>query len=158
MHQNGIDPLLIVQDLLEVVHLVTKFKVHPLHIEDSISDFEKQKSVELAKQIPMVQLGRAWQMLLKGIAEVQSSSSPFSALEMLTIRVVYLAEKREDTSLRRVVTDVSTAWAIASNPAAAVTLVGCDSVNSGSSSAIAKANCSSPQAILTPVFVSAITA
>ena len=100
MHQNGIDPLLIVQDLLEVVHLVTKFKVHPLHIEDSISDFEKQKSVELAKQIPMVQLGRAWQMLLKGIAEVQSSSSPFSALEMLTIRVVYLAEKREDTSTR----------------------------------------------------------
>ena len=100
MHQNGIDPLLIVQDLLEVVHLVTKFKVHPLHIEDSISDFEKQKSVELAKQIPMVQLGRAWQMLLKGIAEVQSSSSPFSALEMLMIRVVYLADKREYTSTR----------------------------------------------------------
>ena len=70
------------------------------HIEDSISDFEKQKSVELAKQIPMVQLGRAWQMLLKGIAEVQSSSSTFSALEMLAIRVVYLAEKREDTSTR----------------------------------------------------------
>ena len=39
-------------------------------------------------------------MLLKGIAEVQSSSSPFSALEMLTIRVVYLAEKGEDTSTR----------------------------------------------------------
>ena len=32
-------------------------------------------------------------MLLKGIEEVQTSFSPFSALEMLIIRLVYLADK-----------------------------------------------------------------
>ena len=93
MNQNGIDPLSIVQDLLEVVHLVTKCKVQPDYIDVSLSESEKQKSFNLAQKAPMVQLGRAWQMLLKGIEEVQTSFSPFSALEMLIIRLVYLADK-----------------------------------------------------------------
>ena len=93
MNQNGIDPLSIVQDLLEVVHLVTKCKVQPDYMDVSLSESEKQKSFDLAQKAPMVQLGRAWQMLLKGIEEVQTSFSPFSALEMLIIRIVYLADK-----------------------------------------------------------------
>ena len=93
MNQNGIDPLSIVQDLLEVVHLVTKCKVQPDYIDVSLSESEKQKSFNLAQKARMVQLGRAWQMLLKGIEEVQTSFSPFSALEMLIIRLVYLADK-----------------------------------------------------------------
>ena len=93
MNRDGIDPLSIVQDLLEVVHLVTKCKVQPDHMELNLSESEKQNSFDLAQKAPMVQLGRAWQMLLKGIEEVQSSFSPFSALEMLIIRLVYLAEK-----------------------------------------------------------------
>ena len=93
MNQNGIDPLLIVQDLLEVVHLVTRCKVQPDYMDVNLSESEKQKSFDLAQKAPMVQLGRAWQMLLKGIEEVQTSFSPFSALEMLIIRLVYLADK-----------------------------------------------------------------
>ena len=93
MNQNGIDPLSIVQDLLDVVHLVTKCKVQPDYMDVSLSESEKQKSFDLAQKAPMVQLGRAWQMLLKGIEEVQTSFSPFSALEMLIIRLVYLADK-----------------------------------------------------------------
>ena len=93
MNRDGIDPLSIVQDLLEVVHLVTKCKVQPDHMELNLSESEKQNSFDLAQKAPMVQLGRAWQMLLKGIEEVQSSFSPFSALEMLIIRLVYLADK-----------------------------------------------------------------
>ena len=93
MNQNGIDPLSIVQDLLEVVHLVTRCKVQPDYMDVNLSESEKQKSFDLAQKAPMVQLGRAWQMLLKGIEEVQTSFSPFSALEMLIIRLVYLADK-----------------------------------------------------------------
>ena len=93
MNQNGTDPLSIVQDLLEVVHLVTKCKVQPDYMEVNLSESEKQKSFDLAQKALMVQLGRAWQMLLKGIEEVQTSFSPFSALEMLIIRLVYLANK-----------------------------------------------------------------
>ena len=93
MNQNGTDPLSIVQDLLEVVHLVTKCKVQPDYMEVNLSESEKQKCFDLAPKALMVQLGRAWQMLLKGIEEVQTSFSPFSALEMLIIRLVYLADK-----------------------------------------------------------------
>ncbi|MDC3080105.1 DNA polymerase III subunit gamma/tau [Rhodospirillaceae bacterium] len=99
MNQNGVDPLSIVQDLLEVVHLVTRCKVQPDYMDVNLSESEKQMSFDLAQKAPMVQLGRAWQMLLKGIEEVQTSFSPFSALEMLIIRLVYLADK-PDVGLR----------------------------------------------------------
>ena len=60
--------------------------------------------------------------------------------------------------MRRVVTAVSTAWAMASKPAAAVTARGCDTVSSGSRSAAAKASFGSPHAIFMWVAVSAMTA
>ena len=60
--------------------------------------------------------------------------------------------------VRRLVTAVSTACAMASNPAALVTPSGCDSVSSGSSSATRKVALASPQAIFNPVSASAITA
>tara|TARA_Y100000588_G_scaffold394702_1_gene516710 strand:- start:2359 stop:3999 length:1641 start_codon:yes stop_codon:yes gene_type:complete len=92
MKELGAEPLSIVQDLLETVHIVTKYKVSPTVIEDTISDVEKQKSIDFAGRLPMVQLGRCWQMLLKGVSEVQYAPSPFAALEMLIIRLAYLAE------------------------------------------------------------------
>ena len=52
MNQNGIDPLSIVQDLLEVVHLVTKCKVQPDYMDVSLSESEKQKSFDLARKPP----------------------------------------------------------------------------------------------------------
>ena len=70
----------------------SKYKVSPDVIEDIISDVEKQRSIDFASRLPMAQLGRCWQMLLKGVSEVQYASSPFAALEMLIIRLAYLAE------------------------------------------------------------------
>ena len=40
----------------------------------------------------MVQLGRCWQMLLKGISEIQQATSQLAALEMVLIRLAYLVE------------------------------------------------------------------
>ena len=88
----GADPLQIAQDLLEITHLVTKFKVASKVVGEMVTDLEIERGNYLASKLPMVQLGRRWQMLLKGISEIQQATSQLAALEMVLIRLAYLAE------------------------------------------------------------------
>ena len=88
----GADPLQIAQDLLEITHLVTKFKVASKVVGEMVTDLEIERGNYLASKLPMVQLGRCWQMLLKGISEIQQATSQLAALEMVLIRLAYLAE------------------------------------------------------------------
>ena len=89
----GADPLQIAQDLLEITHLVTKFKVASKVVGEMVTDLEIERGNYLASKLPMVQLGRCWQMLLKGISEIQQATSQLAALEMVLIRLAYLAER-----------------------------------------------------------------
>jgi len=88
----GADPLQIAQDLLEITHLVTKFKVASKVVGETVTDLEIERGNYLASKLPMVQLGRCWQMLLKGISEIQQATSQLAALEMVLIRLAYLVE------------------------------------------------------------------
>ena len=88
----GADPLQIAQDLLEITHLVTKFKVASKVVGETVTDLEIERGNHLASKLPMVQLGRCWQMLLKGISEIQQATSQLAALEMVLIRLAYLVE------------------------------------------------------------------
>ena len=88
----GADPLQIAQDLMEITHLVTKFKVASKDVGEMVTDLEIERDNYLASKLPMVQLGRCWQMLLKGISEIQQATSQLAALEMVLIMLAYLAE------------------------------------------------------------------
>ena len=92
LNELGADPLQIAQDLLAITHLVTKFKVAPEIVGRSVTDLESEKGNDLASRLPMVQLGRCWQMLIKGISEIQNASSALPALEMVLIRLAYLSD------------------------------------------------------------------
>lgn len=92
-YQAGADPLLMVQDSLEVVHLVTRVKVAPLALTDiALSQHDREAAKSMADRLTMPVLTRLWQMLLKGITEVRMAPSPLSALEMLVVRVAYAAQ------------------------------------------------------------------
>ncbi len=89
----GADPLLIVQDALEVTHLITRVKVAPEALADvSLSEHDRTAAKAMADRIGMPVITRLWQMLLKGLSEVRMSSSPLAALEMLLVRVAYAAQ------------------------------------------------------------------
>ena len=95
----GADPLQIAQDLLEITHLITKFKVAPKVVGQIVTDFEIERGNYLASKLPMVQLGRCWQMLLKGINEIQQATSQLAALEMVLIRLAYLVEPNQPNEI-----------------------------------------------------------
>src|SRR5690606_8146679 len=58
----------------------------------SLSEDERRRGTEFAARLSVRVLSRCWQMLLKGIAEVQSSNRPASAAEMVLIRIAHAAD------------------------------------------------------------------
>jgi DNA polymerase III subunit gamma/tau len=92
-YRSGADPTVVVQDLLDVTHWLTRLKVAPELADDpTVPEAERARGRALAGKMSMAVLARAWQMMLKGLAEVQSAPSPLAAIEMLAVRVCYAAE------------------------------------------------------------------
>ncbi|MBM3503794.1 MAG: DNA polymerase III subunit gamma/tau [Alphaproteobacteria bacterium] len=92
LHSHGADPLAVVQDLLEFVHWLTRLKVTKAAADDlTASEAERVRGQEMAARLSVAELSRAWQILLKGLTEVQGAPSPDAALEMVLIRLAYAA-------------------------------------------------------------------
>jgi DNA polymerase-3 subunit gamma/tau len=89
----GADPAVILSDLAEFTHFVTRVKVVPAVADDvSLSEAERVRGRGFAAQLSMRVLARAWQMLLKGVGEVQASGRPVAAAEMVLVRIAYAAD------------------------------------------------------------------
>ena len=89
----GADPAVVLCDLAEFTHFVTRVKVVPSVADDvSLSEAERVRGRAFAKQLSMRVLSRTWQMLLKGIGEVQASGRPVAAAEMVLVRIAYAAD------------------------------------------------------------------
>jgi DNA polymerase-3 subunit gamma/tau len=89
----GADPAAVLTDLAEFNHLVTRLRFVPSAANDvSLSEEERRRGAAFSKQLSVRVLSRCWQMLLKGIPEVQSSNRPASAAEMVLIRIAHAAD------------------------------------------------------------------
>ena len=91
MHDSGADPVVILQDLLELTHWVTRLKVAP-EAAASSADSERAQGLAMAAKLSMASLTRAWTLLLKGLQETLSAPSPLRAAEMALIRLCYAAD------------------------------------------------------------------
>ena len=89
----GADPGVVLSDLAEFTHFVTRVKVVPSVADDvSLSEAERVRGRAFAAQLSMRVLSRTWQMLLKGVGEVQASGRPVAAAEMILVRIAYAAD------------------------------------------------------------------
>jgi DNA polymerase-3 subunit gamma/tau len=93
LYQGGADPLTVIQDLLDLAHFVTRLKLAPdAGAADPMEAGDRERARPLAAQLAMPVLARAWQMLLKGIEEVQAAPSAKQAAEMVLVRLAYVAD------------------------------------------------------------------
>lgn len=91
-YDAGADPATVLTDLAEFNHLVTRLKFVPEAANDAaLSEDERTRGAEFAASLQVRALSRSWQMLLKGITEVQGSNRPASAAEMVLIRLAHAA-------------------------------------------------------------------
>lgn len=91
MHDSGADPVVVLQDLLEVSHWVTRLKVAP-DAAASSADSERAQGLAMAAKLSLASLTRAWTFLLKGLQETLTAPSPLQAAEMALIRICYAAD------------------------------------------------------------------
>ncbi len=89
----GADPVVVLSDLAEFVNFVTRVKVVPATADNlALGETERTRGREFAAKLSMRVLSRMWQMLLKGIAEVQGATRPQAAAEMVLVRIAYAAD------------------------------------------------------------------
>jgi DNA polymerase-3 subunit gamma/tau len=105
MYDNGADPVVIVQDLMELTHGITRMKAAPsAALANDLSETERDRGRVLAETLNVPTLTRAWQMLSKGLGEVQAAPVAISAVEMVMIRIAHAAELPDPASLIRALT------------------------------------------------------
>jgi DNA polymerase III subunit gamma/tau len=92
-YDTGADPAVALADLAEFTHFVTRLKVVPSVADDvSIAEVERTRGRGFAGRLSLRVLSRAWQMLLKGISEVEAAGRPLAAAEMVLVRMAYAAD------------------------------------------------------------------
>ena len=93
LHRDGAEPVQVLTDLSEAVHLATRIKaVGAEAAREALSAEEQRRAGSVAERLSVPLLSRAWQMLLKGIEEVGRAPSPIAAAEMVLIRMAYTAD------------------------------------------------------------------
>ncbi|HIP80683.1 MAG TPA: DNA polymerase III subunit gamma/tau, partial [Kiloniellaceae bacterium] len=93
LHAAGADPAVVIQDLLELSHFLTRAKLVPATLDaPGQPETERVRGRELSERLSMASLARIWQMLLKSLGEVQSAPIPLQAAEMALIRLAYASE------------------------------------------------------------------
>jgi len=92
-YDTGADPAMILGDLAEFTHFVTRLKIVPAVADDvSLTEAERTRGRDFAAKLSMRALMRTWQILLKGIAEVDAAGRPIDAAEMVLVRIAYAAD------------------------------------------------------------------
>ena len=91
-YDSGADAAVVLADLAEFTHFVTRVKVTPAVADDpALAETERRRGRDFAAALSMRVLARAWQMLFKGLSEVQTAAKPIAAAEMVLVRIAYAA-------------------------------------------------------------------
>jgi DNA polymerase-3 subunit gamma/tau len=92
-YDTGADPIVVLSDLAEFVNFVTRVKIVPATADNvAFGETERLRARDFAAKLSMRVLSRMWQMLLKGITEVQGATRPAAAAEMVLVRIAYVAD------------------------------------------------------------------
>ena len=89
----GADPAVVIEDMLDLTHWLTRVKVAPEVARGSgVPEAERVRGGDMADRLSMAALARGWQMLLKGLGEVRIAPMPLQAAEMVLVRLAYTAD------------------------------------------------------------------
>jgi len=120
LRAGGADPAVVLQDLLELCHFVTRAKVVPEVLSDpGVPEAERTRGGAIAEAVAMPVLTRCWQMLLKGLAEVQAAPLRAAAAEMALLRLTYASDLPTPADLVRELSGAAPGAAPGAGPASA---------------------------------------
>lgn len=110
LYLDGAEPMQILSDLAESVHVVTRIAAAGKDAADpTLSEAERALAEALSERLDMGALARAWQTLLKGLEEANAYARPIAAAEMVLVRLAYMAELPSPRDLARAIKGDGTA-------------------------------------------------
>ncbi len=105
-HARGADLGVVLGDLLELTHTLTRLKTVPgLRDGNDLPEMERVRGASIADRLSVPVLGRLWQMLLKGTQEVEQAADRRAAAEMVLIRICFASDLPPPAELVRRLTD-----------------------------------------------------
>jgi DNA polymerase-3 subunit gamma/tau len=96
-HDLGIDPGSLIRGLMEELHLATRTKAGAS--AESLPAEQRESAERLAEQLGWGQIHRVWQMLLKGLSDVQVAPDPREAATMALLRLIHAADLPDPASV-----------------------------------------------------------
>ncbi|NNC71388.1 MAG: DNA polymerase III subunit gamma/tau [Sphingomonadaceae bacterium] len=96
----GVDPAALFRGLLETAHGITRAKVGGMD-DPALSAEERAAFEQWAGGLGFAPLHRIWQLLLKGLHEVETAPMPLEAAEMGLLRIVHAAGMPDPGDLAR---------------------------------------------------------
>ena len=90
-HDLGIDPTQLLRGLMESLHSATRAKASA-SADPLLSAEEREIAGEMARQLSWGTIHRLWQMLLKGLQDVEIAPDPREAAEMALLRLIHAAD------------------------------------------------------------------
>jgi DNA polymerase-3 subunit gamma/tau len=94
----GVEPAALIRALLESVHGITRAKVGGAG-DPAQSVEEREAYADWASRLGYATIHRLWQLLLKGLSEVNTAAMPLEAAEMALLRVIHASEMPDPGAL-----------------------------------------------------------
>ncbi|MXV43723.1 DNA polymerase III subunit gamma/tau [Saccharibacter sp. 17.LH.SD] len=89
-YAHGVDLGVLLADVMDALHVLSRLKALPKLREGlELPEIERVRGGALADRLSVSVLSRAWQLLLKGLAEVEIAPNRQQAAEMVLIRLCY---------------------------------------------------------------------
>src|SRR3954469_14797386 len=97
-HELGIDPTQLLRGLMESLHAATRAKAGA-NAGALQSVEERDSATEMASALSWGTIHRLWQMLLKGLQDVEIAPDPREAAEMALLRLIHAADMPDPAAL-----------------------------------------------------------
>ncbi|HPE29707.1 MAG TPA: DNA polymerase III subunit gamma/tau, partial [Parvularculaceae bacterium] len=93
-YDAGADPGVVLRDMLELVHLLTRVKAAGPDAagHGAAGEADAERARDMAGKLSLNALTRAWSLLMKGLSETREAPDPAAAGEMALIRLAYAAD------------------------------------------------------------------
>ena len=89
-HDAGAEAAQTIEDALGLVHWLTRIKLVPEAADDlAVPELERKRGRAMADALAIPALARAWQILLKGLAETRAAPNGSEAAAMVLVRLAY---------------------------------------------------------------------
>ena len=96
-HALGVDPAALLRGLMEELHVASRSKAGAS--EAMLAAEQREAADRLAGALSWGQIHRLWQLLLKGLADVQVAPDPAEAATMALLRLIHAAELPDPSAL-----------------------------------------------------------